>query len=358
VDPNYNLRRMRPNETARPKLFRFSHCQNVEVSGVTLCNSACWGVTLDLCTNVRMNKVKVFNRAYWNNDGIDITDCRNVQITQCNVDAADDGICLKSYYPGNCNDSIYIADCRVCSSANAVKFGTASHGGFKNIEIRNIYVYDTFRSAISIETVDGGDLENVKVVNIKAKNTGNAIFIRLGHRKGEKPGILRNIHIKDLNVEVPFGKPDIDYDMRGPDLDFFHNPFPSSITGVPGRKVENVIIENVNVIYPGRASKGMAYIPLWRLNQVPEQIGTYPEFSMFGELPAWGFYVRHVQGIVFRNVTLKLKDEDYRPAFIFDDVDDIKLENLNLSKKKGIQVVLKNSTRLYIDNNIKWKKID
>ena len=33
---------------------------------------------------------------------------------------------------------------------------TASHGGFRNVTIDNIEVYDTFRSAIAIETVDGG----------------------------------------------------------------------------------------------------------------------------------------------------------------------------------------------------------
>tara|TARA_B110000483_G_scaffold118825_1_gene143573 strand:+ start:724 stop:867 length:144 start_codon:yes stop_codon:yes gene_type:complete len=32
----------------------------------------------------------------------------------------------------------------------------------------------------------------------------------------------------------------------------------------------------------------MAYIPLNQLQQVPEKKDSYAEFSMFGELPAWG----------------------------------------------------------------------
>ena len=328
IDPHYNYKRMRPNETARPKLIRLSHSQNITIDEVTLCNSACWGVTLELCSNVKIKNVKIINRAYWNNDGIDITDCRNVQITGCDINAADDGICLKSYYSGCRNDSIYIADCRICSSASAIKFGTASHGGFKDVEIRNIRVYDTYRSAIAIETVDGGDLENVTVSNVKAKNTGNALFSRLGHRSGEKPGVLRNIHIDGLIVEVPSSRPDINYDMRGPALPFFHNPIPASITGIPEAKVENVVIENTTITYPVRSSKGMAYIPLSRLEQVPEQIKSYPEFTMFGELPSWGFYVRHVDGITFKNITLKLKDKDFRPAFVFDDVQNVVFEKV------------------------------
>ena len=335
IDPNYNNRRYRPGETARPKLFRLSHADGVTLTDVTLRNSACWGVTLELCRNVVIDRLTVVNRAYWNNDGLDITDCRNVRITRCDINAADDGICLKSYYPGHANDSIYIADCRICSSASAVKFGTASHGGFRNVTIDNIEVYDTFRSAIAIETVDGGGLENVRVTRMQARNTGNPFFIRLGHRAGEKPGYLRNIYIGQMKVEVPFGRPDEDYDLRGPAVTFFHNPIPSSVTGIPGSRVENVVIEDVEIRYPGRATKGMAYVPLWRLDAVPEAVEEYPEFSMFGELPSWGFYVRHVKGITFRNVKLQLAADDYRPAFVLDDVEDVTLEGLQLPSRKG-----------------------
>ncbi len=41
---------------------------------------------------------------------------------------------------------------------------------------------------------------------------------------------------------------------------------------------------------------------------------------MFGELPAWGFFVRHVDGIRFKNVHLSLEASDFRPPFVFDDV--------------------------------------
>lgn len=335
IDPNYNNRRKRPGETARPKLFRLSHADGVTLRDVTLRNSACWGVTLELCRNVVMDNLTVYNRAYWNNDGLDITDCRNVRITRCDINAADDGICLKSYYPGRANDSIYIADCRICSSASAVKFGTASHGGFRRVTIDNVEVYDTYRSAIAIETVDGGGLEDVRVTRVRARNTGNPLFIRLGHRSGESPGFLRNIYIGQMEVEVPFGRPDEDCDLRGPALNFFHNPIPASITGIPGAAVENVVIEDVTVHYPGRATKGMAYVPLWRLDAVPEEVDGYPEFSMFGELPAWGFYVRHVRGIAFRNVKLQLAADDFRPAFVLDDVEDVTFERLQLPSYKG-----------------------
>lgn len=358
VDPKYSLRRNRPNETMRPKLFRFSQCDTVLVEGLKAGEASCWGLSFELCSNLTLDNLTIVNRSYWNNDGIDITDCKNVKVINCDINAADDGICLKSYYPGYYNDGVYIANCTIRSSASAIKFGTASFGGFKNVTIKDIKVYDTFRSAIAIESVDGGIIENIDVSNINAVNTGNAIFIRLGQRSGDKPGSIKNVSIKNIKVQVPFGRPDSNYDLRGPEVDFFHNPFPSSIVGLEGYAVENVVLENIEINYPGRATKGMAYIPLSRLNQVPEAAKDYPEFSMFGELPAYGFYVRHVNGISMKNIRLTLDDSDFRPAFVFDDVQNLKMEAIDLPKEKQKQLIFKDVILSTLENQLLEQKIE
>ena len=72
-------------------------------------------------------------------------------------------------------------------------------------------------------------------------------------------------------------------------------------------------------------------MPLYRLAGVPEAKAEYPEFSMFKELPSWGFYVRHVKGLTFENVTLLVKEDDFRPAMVFDDVSQLKLINVELT---------------------------
>jgi len=358
VDPKYNFRRNRPNETMRPKLFRFSQCNNIVVEGLKAGQASCWGLSFELCHNLVLDNLKIVNRSYWNNDGIDITDCKNVKVTNSDINAADDGICLKSYCPGYCNDSVYIANCNIRSSASAIKFGTASFGGFKNVTIKDIKIHDTFRSAIAIESVDGAVIENIDVSNIVAKNTGNAIFIRLGNRSGDRPGSIKNVSIKNIKVQVPFGRPDSNYDLRGPEVDFFHNPFPSSIVGIKDFAIENVVLENIEINYPGRSSKGMAYIPLSRLSQVPEAIKDYPEFSMFGELPAYGFYVRHVNGIIMKNIKLTLDDPDFRPAFVFDDVQNLKMNMIDVPKNNEKQIVLKDVVLTTLENQLLEQKVE
>jgi polygalacturonase len=343
IDPDYSVETNRPNEKMRPKLIRFSMCKNVSFSETTFKNSASWGLSLELCSQIKMNGITVFNRAYWNNDGIDITDSKNVNITNCNINAADDGICLKSYYPGYFNDSISITNCTVVSGASALKLGTASLGGFKNITIKNIKIFDTYRSAIALESVDGGFIENIHITSIVAKNTGNALFIRLGHRSGIKPGIIKNVYIGNLKVEIPLARPDINYDIRVYEAGNY-NPLPASIVGISGNYIENITLENVEITHPGRASKGQAYFPLNRLSQLPEKVKNYPEFSMFGELPAWAFYVRHAKDIHFKNVKLLLKDDEFRPALVFDDVTGINLEKVTFPNNlQSNQVVLKNA---------------
>ena len=138
-----------------------------------------FGCSFERCEWLTLSHLDEENRAYWNNDGIDVTDCRHVRISDCRVNATDDGICLKSDCADLCNYDVEIARCDIRSSASAVKFGTASWGGFRKIHVHDINVRDTFQSCIAIESVDGGIIDSVLVERIEAENTGNAYSISL-----------------------------------------------------------------------------------------------------------------------------------------------------------------------------------
>src|SRR5262249_16474165 len=148
----------------------------------------------------------------------------------------------------------------------------------------------------------------------------------------------------NMKVQVAFERPDSAYEVRGPVLTFSHNIFPSSITGIPGFRVENVTLENIEISYPGRGDSSLADLPLSRLDEVPEKIIDYPEFSMFGELPAWGFYVRHMNGLSMKNIKLSIAAPDYRPALVFDDVDNLDIQAMSIEGDgKTPHIVLHNA---------------
>ncbi|MDR3457202.1 MAG: glycosyl hydrolase family 28 protein [Verrucomicrobiae bacterium] len=336
----------RPDENDRPQVIEFRNCHGVTVSGVTLRDSACWLENYINCEDVSLKDIQVRNTAYWNNDGMDISDCRRVSIVHCDINAADDGICLKSERGGKGCYDVSIEDCRVRSSASALKLGTASFGGFRKIRVKNLTVYDTFRSAIALESVDGGVLDDVVVEHVRATNTGNAIFMRLGHRATNAPvGRLSNVVIRDVKVEVPAGKPDAGYETEGPPAKAAHNIFPASLAGLPGFPVSNITLDDIEIIYPGGASRLLVDAAI---GKVPEQPEKYPEISMFGELPAWGFYLRHAENIRFNNVRMRTKTGDARAAVVLDDVNQVDLDNLSIQPGDA-SLVLQGANHLAIN---------
>jgi hypothetical protein len=298
------------------------------MQGVTLKASSCWVQTYYNCEHVTLEHVTVRSTAYWNNDGVDLVDCRHAVVTHCDVDSADDGICLKSGEGKACED-VVIEDCAIRSSATAFKLGTSSRGAFRKIKARRLSIHDTFRTAIAIESVDGAAIENVDISDVVAKNTGGAIFIRLGNRnKGGPPGSIRDVQISNVKVEVPAGPPDAGYPHAGPAPKSPRNLLPSSIVGLPGHRIANVTLKNISVTTAGGGRRDVAELPLDKLSAIPELADKYPEFSMFGELPAWAFYIRHAEGITFQNVSIQATNKDFRPALVIDDADNIQLSHV------------------------------
>lgn len=350
----------------RAMVLNFKSCTNIHISGVTLRDATDWVQDYRECTNVTIDGIKVQSTAYWNNDGLDITDCKNVRITNCSINSSDDAICLKSENAALGCENVYVENCTLRSSANALKLGTRSDGGFRKITVRNLNIFDTYRSAITLESVDGGDLTGIDIQHINAKNTGNAIFIRLGQRTQGKASTLKGVYIAHVKVEVPLYKADQGYPIEGPPdhlnpgvdkmpkrpshFHIYGHPFlpynliPASIVGLPGHPVQDVTLEDIDITYGGRAKKEIAYIPLDKISTVPENPKGYPEFSMFGELPAWGFYLRHAEGIKFKGLKLRYIDPDFRPAMVLDDVKNSELNGVEVLTAQELPVVLLNNT--------------
>jgi polygalacturonase len=102
------FRNDRPEVEIRPMIIYFRSCRDVLISGVTIRNAAAWVQTYDQCQNLRIDSITVDSRAFWNNDGIDIVDCDTATIANSYIDAADDGVCLKSHDPQKVCENILV----------------------------------------------------------------------------------------------------------------------------------------------------------------------------------------------------------------------------------------------------------
>lgn len=331
----------RPGAENRPENIHFRECNNVIISGITIKNPASWNQQYDQCRHLTIENIKVEATCFWNNDGLDVVDCSDVVIRNCYIDAADDAYCFKSHSVDGVSENVLVENCVGRSSANGIKFGTVTRGTFRNFRFHNITIFDTYRSAVTIASVDGASVENIEIDGLRSINTGNPIFLRLANRNtGKVTPCLKNITIRNMYAEVPFEKPDRGYNYEGPVEDLPRNVSPSIIAGVPGMYVENVRLENVEIVYPGYADTAFAYCGTTaaELEAIPENGQKYPEFSCWKELPAWGFYIRHAKNVTFDNVRLRAAGPDYRVAIVADDVENlsgnaVNIEGENAGKK-------------------------
>jgi polygalacturonase len=267
------------------------------------------------CDRVLIRGIKVYNRNNYNNDALDLDGCHDVRVSDLIADSDDDAITLKSTSPRLC-ENIVIHDCIVSSHCNAIKLGTETNGGFRNISISNCVVKPSEdqssqffgdpskrgTSTISLEIVDGGTLENVHISNIVAEGTESPIFIRLGNRaRGYAEGVpvtaigtICNVRLSNISV-TGAGRTGC------------------SITGLPGHPVEDIWLSDITISQQGGCKQ--VEVP------ADEKEKDYPEATMWGVLPAKGFFVQHARNVNFRNVTVMTAEPDERPEYVKVDVE-------------------------------------
>lgn len=301
----------------RPHLLRIIRGKDISVRGITLKNSACWMQHYLACDRLKIDGITVFNRNNYNNDALDLDGCHNVTVTNIIADSDDDAITLKSTSPRLCED-VVISNCVVSSHCNAIKLGTETNGGFRNIIIRGITVKPSDdqstqffgypggigHSAISLEIVDGGTMSNIDISDITISGTESPIFIRLADRARpyskdhpvENVGSISGVVLHDILIDEA-------------------GPTGSSITGIENHPIKDILLHDIKIRHAG----GQPITPV----PTDEKIKEYPEATMWGILPAQGFWLNHTKDIIFRNVTVDAISQDSRPIYVIDDSENI-----------------------------------
>jgi len=324
----------RDKSKLRPKNIYLQRCRNVTIEGVRLRNAGCWMQHYRHCQRLTIRGIDVFNHVAFNNDGLNVDSCRDVLIENCRVDSDDDGIVLKSLSLDPCRN-VVIRGCTVSSHCNGIKMGTESGGGFQDVEVTDCTIHSPRESekiygrqrglaGIALEIVDGGTLQNVTVAEVRIEGVSVPLFLRLGNRarsyvKGaEKPGVgtFRTVVLRNVTAENT-------------------SEIGCSITGLPGHPIRDVRLENLKLGFDGGGTRELAS------RAVPERPESYPESTMFGTLPAYGFYCRHVEGLAFRNVELRTSRPDLRHAMVFDDVKQVEIDSLEADGVEGAAATLR-----------------
>ena len=316
------------------KAIALKNCRNVTLRDFSMLHGGHFAILATGVDNLAIDNLRIDT----NRDGMDIDACRNVRITNCSVNSPwDDGICLKSSHglgEARTTENVTITGCFVSGydegtlldgtrrrsagrrggPMGRIKLGTEAGGGFRNIAIANC-VFDYCRG-IALEQVDGGVLEDVAISNITMRDIANApIFIRLGARLrrpgATEAGCVRRILIDNVvasNVSADHG---------------------ILIAGLPGHRIEDVVLSNLHIQYSGGGTAEQA------ARVVPELEKAYPDPHVFGVMPSWGMFVRHVKNLQVRGVELRTIAADARPAVRLDDVHGARFADLQLTAPAG-----------------------
>ena len=202
-----------------------------------------------------------------------------------------------------------MTNCVFSSTCNGFKLGTDSMGGSQNVTISNCTVYDTRLAGIALELVDGGLLENVNVSNIVMHNVARLSSGPFGYRARhlpgtEKPGvgILRNVVINNIQATgVGDRSPECVADRA---VTYPWPIFPwtgLAVVGLPGHPVENITLSNIRLRFAGGTK--LTDVP----REIPEKAETYPDFQMFGVLPAYGFYACNAKNVRLHSLDLSFE---------------------------------------------------
>ena len=102
---------------------------------------------------------------------------------------------------------------------------------------------------------------------------------------------------------------------------------------VGGATMENISLDNIHLTFGGGGTAEDA-----ARRDLPQIAG---EYFMMGPMPAYGLYARGVNGLTLQNIRLQVASPDLRPALIFDHVQDVAINGLNVQANASAESALR-----------------
>ncbi len=290
--------------------------KNLSFQNVTHDTGGHFVYLLNDCENVTVDHVTIKK----SRDAIDFMGCRNVQVHDCRfTGCVDDTIGVKSDWAlGRKIDTanIYVWDSYFESGCNGLQFGSETAGDFHNCNFWNIRIGRAMKAGIGITSNDGGIIDGANYRDITVTGAATPIYLLITNRlrsgdPAKKTGTIKNVRMTNITIT------DCQPGRQGP-------VNPAAISGRPESSLENIVLENVKIVYPGDGQPAEAAI-------VPPYPKDYSPRSL-GPRPAAGLYIRHVQGLTLRNVEFGFDHSDPRPPIVATDVDGLTLQDIKTPK--------------------------
>lgn len=251
---------------ARPKLLFLSHCENVTLHGITVTNSPQWTVHPYRCRQVKCIDLTIINpKNSPNTDGFNPESCEDVLVLGTMISVGDDCIAvksgkiemaLKSPMPA---ENLVIKNCCMRDGHGAVTLGSENAGGVFNVLVKDCEFYHTDRG-LRIKTrrgrgeksvIDGIVFDNIAMDGVMTPIVVNSFYFC--DPDGRSPYVASKEKLP-VDERTPFIKKMAFRNIRAVNC----HVAAAYIYGLPERKIERLVLENVEISFAENARSGMA----------------------------------------------------------------------------------------------------
>ncbi|SDU05910.1 Glycosyl hydrolases family 28 [Verrucomicrobium sp. GAS474] len=303
----------------RPRaLVLFADCREVRIEGVHLRNSPAWTVHLLACDSVEIRDIVLRGELHGSNtDGIDLDACRDVLVENCDIFTGDDAIALKNTNTWGLrrpSRNITVRGCRLRSTTHGFTVGTETKDDFENIVLADSSIEQAGKwwtlTGIGLSIVDGGTLRNVLIRDVVISDSLGPIQVRLANAGREQetktPGRIEDIVFENVRVERAHGN--------------------CLLMGLKERPLKNVVLKNVDIQMHETVDSSAI------LAELPEMETEFPPSAVWRQLPSYGLYCRHIEGLAFSRVSILPAEGEKRPAFLLKNVSPFDCTGLNAAE--------------------------
>ena len=148
-----------------------------------------WAIHPTLCDNLVVKNITLRNTET-NGDGIDVDSCKHVRIENCDIEAGDDCIAIKSgrgleaFKAAKVTEDVLISNCKLTGLMYAcIGIGSESSGGIRNVRIEHCKLISSAKFAIHIKSREGRGafIDDIIVKDLEVGNAKGG-FLRLDLR--------------------------------------------------------------------------------------------------------------------------------------------------------------------------------
>lgn len=238
-DENGNMltpRWLIPKDLKVSPLIEFVRCKNTTIRDVNVKTGGGWNLHVHDCDVVKIQAVNIVNNLFSpNSDGIDITGCYDVIISDCYIKTCDDAICLKTTPDSRDCRRVAVTNCVIETLCVGLKMGcTESFKDMSDVTFSNCVINKSSR-AVGIYLKEDADYSNITISNITSNTNAPLVFNRpiivMAHRTDstKRFGSIRNVLISNFISET-----------QGRIL----------LTAEKGCVVENLVLRDIMLNYP------------------------------------------------------------------------------------------------------------